>query len=223
MATVGNLTHTPSATNGGGSVTIGHTSNGNTLEVLAMSADGAGGVAPSGVTAGGTPMVQLGSITDGGGGHFAASQWGLAGVPASGSISIVVTWPGAQNAGCEVSARSIIGANQTTPFNTGGTAASQANSTPSVSVSSTSGQLVLGGVITFSTSITSGGNDYIDNNLGVLGFTSAAGDHSTASGASTSFSWTETGVQGNGWAAVAVSVNDASGGGSTATVAWLRA
>lgn len=210
MATVGNITHVPSANNNSGSVTFSHTSNSNTLEVMVLTADGAGGVVPSGVTAAGAAMTLIGSITDGAGGHFAASQWGLAGVATSGALSIVVTWAGsaAQAAGCDMASRSIIGADQTTPFNTGGTGANAANSTPSVTANSTSGQLVVGGVITFSTSITSGGNDFIDNNLGALGFTSAAGDHSTAAGSTTSFSWTETGVAGTGWAAVAVSVND---------------
>lgn len=214
MATVGNVTHIPSAANNSGSVTFNHTSNSDTLEVSVLTADGAGGVVPSGVTVDGAAMSLIGSITDGGGGHFAASQWGKAGVTTSGSRTIVVTWPGsaAQAAGCDMVARSIIGADQTTPFNTGGTGANAANSTPSVTCNSTSGQLVVGGVITFSTSITSGGNDFVDNNLGALGFTSAAGDHSTASGSTTSFTWTETGVQGNGWAAVAVSVNDAAAG-----------
>lgn len=222
MATVGNITHVPSAANNSGSVTFNHTSNANTLEVMVLTADGAGGVVPSGVSVDGVSMSLIGSITDGGGGHFAASQWGKAGVTSSGSRTIVVTWPGlaAQAAGCDMVARSIIGADQTTPFNTGGTGASQANSTPSVTASSTSGQLVVGGAITFSTSITSGGNDFIDNNLGALGFTSAAGDHSTAAGSTTSFSWTEAGVQGNGWGAVAVSVNDASGGSANA-IAWI--
>lgn len=225
MATVGNITHIPSATNSSGSVTFSHTSNANTIEVMIFTADGAGGVVPSGVTCAGTSMTLIGSITDGGGGHFAASQWGLAGVATSGSLSIVATWPGsaAQAAGCEVTARSIIGASQATPFNTGGTGANSATSAPSVTCNSTSGQLVVGGVITFSTSITSGGNDFIDNNLGALGFTSAAGDHATAAGSTTSFSWTETGIQGTGWAAVAVSINDAAAAGSTATLAWIRA
>jgi hypothetical protein len=220
MATLGNVTTAGAATNGGGTVSFNHTSNSNTLVVHVGSADGSGGVVPTSVTAAGVNMTQVFGIISGA--QFASSAWILTGVATTGTLAIVISWgTTAQNAGMAYASESWIGVNQSTPNGTAVTAFSTTTTTPAVTANDTTGQVCVATAMTFSTALAAGGgqtNDALQQNLAA--FTSFSADHATAAGATTAFSWTESGSTSAGWTAGAFNLIDAAATGTV--IAWMH-
>jgi hypothetical protein len=220
MATIGNVTPNSGASNSGGSVSFSHTSNSTICEVAIGTADGGGGVQPTSVTVGGVTAVKQSGNTNGA--QFAASQWVATGVASSGSLTVAISWStSAQNAGYMAAAKSIVGAsgvgNVATPV------ISTANANPTITLTTTAGRLCSAFAFDFATTITSGGGQTSDANAGNLaGFTAGSADHATAGSSSQVFSWTGGGSTNAGWVATALDYID-SGGGNSATIAWVKA
>lgn len=134
-------------TSGGGSITFSHTvqaTYGNRLiVVITSSRRDAGGAYPSAVTYGGVSMTSVTSATSG---DAANTQlWRLV-APATGANDVVVTVPaGSASSYHTVHAMDFYFVNQTTPFGTAQNATATATSTSVGAVTTSSGDLVVGG------------------------------------------------------------------------------
>ena len=175
---------------------------------------------------GGTSLTQISTTLDVGS-NEKISVWRLIS-PAATSSTVYVTWPSAQDERWII-AVAVQDADQTTPNGTVATATGTSN-TPSVAATSTSGQLVLDFVSfldTGSDTLTVGaGQTQLENIAGgaFSSFEGSASSTETASGSSTTMSWTISDVSVNGWGIFAFAINDASGGGGPAgNIAWIRA
>lgn len=113
--------------------------------------------------------------------------WGLK-APTSGTHDVVVTWAGSND--CAVGVMTFSGVNQTTPSGTGADATGSSTA-PSVTVSSATGELVVGLLMNnFNATMTAGSGVTDKWNQGASGsFATAAGGYKLGA-ASTVFAWT---------------------------------
>lgn len=210
--TVGNVSSATSI-GSGSSISWSHTSNSNTVEIICGNADGSGGRAISSVTVNGAAATILGQVQNSS--YFSIGQALLTGVATSGTLAIVVTLSASAGAGVFASARSLIGVDQTTPTGTTATNFGTADQAATVSATSVSGDLVVGGINVYSTtnSLTIGNSDWYATG-GALTLISGRGINNVASGTSTTIAATGGGGGENKWVAVATAFKAASGGGN---------
>ena len=168
----------------------------NTNRYLIVSLDDVTCATPTGVTFNGTSMSLLGTVSANGTTGFCQWTYGLAAPDDSGSDPIVVSVPALKTGHYTMVASSWYGVDQTTPYGTYSSnfASSSSTSTASVSASSASGRVVLDFMANYtagqSGSATPSGTQAAFTNDTSGNQIQAGASYTTASGSSTSMSWT---------------------------------
>lgn len=207
-----------SSTHGtGSSLTFAHTCSGSNRLLIVWVSYFDSADTPTGATYNGVAMTAIPSSTAANGNYKIAGFYLIA--PATGTNNVVVSFSGDMS-DMGAGAVSLTDAHQTVPLGTAVTATGT-NTTPSVTVSTSAGEIVVDGLV-----IVHGGTLTVDgsqtqrwNSIASNGFEKYAGSTETASGASTAMSWGNSSSQ--AWAQGAVPVKPVSGGGGFQS-GWAR-
>ena len=195
--------------NGAGPFTLSHTTSGaDRVLVVGVIIHAGAGITITSVTYNGVAMTVIPSSTITG--TYAVSLYGLI-APASGANTVSISISG--NAEIGFGAMSLTGADQTTPFGTANTATGT-STTPSVTVSSASGEIVVdtGQIFHSGTFSVGAGQTSRWSSFSTGGWVKHFG--STEPGdTSVTMSWSNTTSQ--GWALSAVPVKPVSAAGTT--------
>lgn len=192
--TVGNVSVSTGQTN---PTTISHNNNGDYLLVDIACGYSQGGVTTTSVTYNGTAMNQLAVVQDGGG--FAQNHYRYSLVaPTSGTHNVVVT-DSANYVYKVISVRSFSGVHQTVPEGTTVTNNGGIGTSPTVTVSSASGELVVDSAnvsnISGDVTLTVGAGQTQDSNNTNTGLQGSTGGTSHEAGAaSVIMTWTPSGL-----------------------------
>jgi hypothetical protein len=218
--TTNNITHTSAGS--GTSLSVTHNHNGDTLRVDVGNADGSGGHPVQdcrwNTTAGSivTGTSLLPAIYDvQGASYFASASFLLPGAT-TGSHECTVFFLTTVGAGIGLGCVSHTGVDQVSPNGTPSSTTSTANQNPTISPASSVGDLVVGSMSVYSTSVTSDGaqsSDWKEANVAAL--ISVGGDEKAGASTTTTLLWTGGGGGENKWAAGGYALKAAAGGGGT--------
>lgn len=200
-----------SGSGSGSSLTFAHTCSGSNRLLVVWVSYFDSADAPTGATYNGVAMTAIPSSTAANGDYKIAGYYLIN--PATGTNNVVISFTGPM---FDIGAGSVsfTDAHQTTPLGTAVTATGT-STTPSVTVSSAAGEIVLDGlVIVHSGTLTvDGSQTQLWNSIASNGFQKYAGSMETAAEASTTMSWSNSSSQ--QWAIGAVPIKPVSAGGGT--------